>query len=61
MYIKNLLGFYLSKLKYSLLFRSFARKTWHKYPHIIHWKKYREEIKSIKKNNKKNNKKLFIF
>ena len=42
MYIKNLLGFYLSKLKYSLLFRSFARKTWHKYPHIIHWKKYRE-------------------
>ena len=60
MYIKNLLGFYLSKLKYSLLFRSFARKTWHKYPHIIHWKKYREEIKSIKKNNKKNNKKVLI-
>lgn len=60
MYIKNLLGFYLSKLKYSLLFRSFARKTWHKYPHIIHWEKYRDEINNIKKNNKKNNKKILI-
>jgi hypothetical protein len=60
MNIKSLIGFYLTKLRYSLFFRSFARKTWHKYPHIIHWEKHRKEIDNLKKNNKKNNKKILI-
>ena len=30
----------LYKLKTNFLFRSIARKTIYKYPHIIHWKKY---------------------
>jgi len=57
---KNLVRFYLTKLKYSSFFRSFARKIWHKYPHIINWEKHRKEIDNIKKNNRKNNKKILI-
>lgn len=57
---KNLVRFYLTKLKYSSFFRSFARKIWHKYPHIIDWEKHRKEIDNIKKNNRKNNKKILI-
>jgi hypothetical protein len=46
---KNLVRFYLTKLKYSSFFRSFARKIWHKYPHIINWEKHRKEIDNIKR------------
>ena len=60
MNFSDFLKFYLLKLRYNSIFRSFARNTWHKYPHIIHWRKHKKELNKIKSSIKKNEKKILI-
>ena len=56
--ITNILKAILYKVKTNFLFRSIARKTIYKYPHIIHWKKY--NINFNQKNSQNGSKKILI-
>ncbi len=60
MKIKEFIKFYLTKIRYNFIFRSLARKTWHKYPHIIHWEKHKKSIEITKSQVKKSNKRILI-